>query len=224
LSQSDGGHAVRKTRTGHTTMIVEGAIMWKALVVIIPASVLLIFDNLWNCGLIAWADAHEGLAAWVQAVGVFGAVFLAGDLARLHASLDAKKEAASKRKAAAMLLLLGVRRWHRALLLVGADIRLALQTEGNYGGLHKIIPVPSDSLERALDRGPDLATEDVQALLDAIDFRDKAQAGVDEVWDIGLGGREQVAKVVLEEGEKLSSSLEPIIRKLEREAGFNWAL
>lgn len=48
--------------------------MWNALAIIAPILALLIFDGYWDGAIIGWADAHEGLAAWVQAFGAIAAI------------------------------------------------------------------------------------------------------------------------------------------------------
>lgn len=56
--------------------------MWKALAIFVPVLVLLHMDGLWDGTIIDWFDGHDGLAAWVQAGGVFLAVVWSGQLAR----------------------------------------------------------------------------------------------------------------------------------------------
>jgi len=68
--------------------------IWKVLAIIIPVFVLLHFDGIWDGAFIGWADLHQGLAAWVQAGGVFAAVIWSGQLARDLAKSqdDARRE------------------------------------------------------------------------------------------------------------------------------------
>lgn len=53
--------------------------MWLSVA---AAAVWICVVLVWWPSLSSWADLHPGVAAWVQAIGVFAAVVLAGELAR----------------------------------------------------------------------------------------------------------------------------------------------
>jgi hypothetical protein len=161
-------------------------------------------------------------AAWIQAWWSIAAIVVAFTYPGIEAAVQERKEAARRKQAAAMVLLVGVRRWYRAVEHVVSDVDVWRQSGGTNGQAHGTLPEPK--LDGSLDRAPDLELADVQAILDAMAFRDNAQGGIDAALQFDVTDHDDIAKAILEDGRKLADMLAPIVTKLEQASGFQWRM